>query len=182
MKIAYCRVSTLEQNTARQEIAMNEVGVDIMFIEKASGKNTDRPELKKMLTYARNGDVLYIESISRLARSVKDLLNIVELLKAKNVGLISLKEIFDTMTPQGKFMLTIFAALAELERETTLQRQAVSAAKIAGLRFGRPIQVLPDNFKAVISEWKNGKINAVEAMKKLRMKKTTFYKAIKEMG
>jgi len=184
MKIAYCRVSTLEQNTARQEIAMNEVGVDIMFIEKASGKNTDRPELKKMLTYARNGDVLYIESISRLARSVKDLLNIVELLKAKNVGLISLKENFDTMTPQGKFMLTIFAALAELERETTLQRQAegISAAKMAGLRFGRPIQVLPDNFKAVISEWKNGKVNAVEAMEKLRMKKTTFYKAIKEMG
>lgn len=181
MKIAYCRVSTLEQNTARQEIAMKELHVDNVFIEKASGKNTDRPELKKMLAFVRNGDTLYIESISRLARSVKDLLNIVEVLKSKNVALVSLKENFDTSTPQGKFMLTIFAALAELERETTLQRQAegIAAAKIAGKRFGRPTLALPNNFNDVIAEWISGQISATQAMQKLNMKKTAFYKAVK---
>jgi DNA invertase Pin-like site-specific DNA recombinase len=66
MRIAYCRVSTLEQNTARQEIAMKELGIDTMFIEKAGGKNADRPELKKMLSFVRSGDILFIESISRL--------------------------------------------------------------------------------------------------------------------
>jgi DNA invertase Pin-like site-specific DNA recombinase len=181
MRVAYCRVSTLEQNTARQEIAMKELNVDTMFIEKASGKNTDRPELKKMLSFVRSGDILFIESISRLARSVKDLLNIVEVLKSKHVALVSLKENFDTATPQGKFMLTIFAAMAELERETTLQRQAegIAAAKIAGKRFGRPSLIVPDNFGNVISEWMNGQISAVQAMQKLDMKKTAFYKTVK---
>jgi DNA invertase Pin-like site-specific DNA recombinase len=181
MRIGYCRVSTLEQNTARQEIAMKELFVDTMFIEKASGKNMDRPELKKMLAFARAGDILFIESISRLARSVKDLLNIVEILKSKHVALVSLKENFDTATPQGKFMITIFGALAELERETTLQRQAegIAAAKIAGKRFGRPSLIVPDNFSDVISEWMSGNISAVQAMQKLNMKKTAFYKAVK---
>jgi DNA invertase Pin-like site-specific DNA recombinase len=181
MKIAYIRVSTLEQNTARQEIAMAELEADKIFIEKISGKNTDRPELKKMLSLVRDGDVLYIESISRLARSVRDLLNIVEHLNSKNVGLISLKENFDTSTPQGKFMLTIFAALAELERETTLQRQAegIAAAKIAGKHLGRPEMNLPDHFHDVLSEWKKGNLSATNAIKRLHMKKTSFYKAVK---
>ena len=181
MKIAYIRVSTLEQNTARQEIAMNDLAVDRVFIEKISGKNADRPELKKMLSFVRDGDTLYIESISRLARSVRDLLNIVEHLNSKNVGLISLKENFDTSTPQGKFMLTIFAALAELERETTLQRQAegISAAKIAGKHLGRPKMNLPNEFSNIISDWGNGNISAIDAMKRLNMKKTSFYKAVK---
>jgi DNA invertase Pin-like site-specific DNA recombinase len=181
MRVAYCRVSTLEQNTARQEIAMKELYVDTMFIEKASGKNTDRPELKKMLSFVRSGDTLFIESISRLARSVKDLLNIVEVLKSKHVALVSLKENFDTATPQGKFMLTIFAAMAELERETTLQRQAegIAAARLAGKRFGRPALTVPDNFSDIVSEWMSGQISAVQAMQKLNMKKTAFYKAVK---
>jgi len=181
MRVAYCRVSTLEQNTARQEIAMKEVNVDTIFIEKASGKNTDRPELKKMLSFLRDGDILFIESISRLARSVKDLLNIIDILKSKHVALVSLKENFDTATPQGKFMITIFGALAELERETTLQRQAegIAAAKMAGKRFGRPAMTLPDNFSDVVSEWIGGQISAVQAMQKLNMKKTVFYKTVK---
>ena len=112
MRIGYCCVSTLEQNTAHQEIALKNLSVDTMFIEKASGKNMDRQKLKKMLSFVRSVDVLLIESISRLARSVKDLLNIVEPLKSKHVDLVSLKENFDTATPQGHFMLTIFAAMA----------------------------------------------------------------------
>lgn len=139
-KIGYIRVSTIEQNTDRQEIALEDIGMDKIFIEKASGKNTNRPELKKMLEYVREGDVLYIESISRLARSTRDLLSIVQQLQEKKVELISLKEHIDTTTPQGRFILTIFAALSELERENTLQRQkeGIVAARIKGKRFGRP--------------------------------------------
>lgn len=108
---------------------------------------------------------------------------IVESLQSKNVSLVSLKENFNTSTPQGKFMLTIFAALAEFERETTLQRQSegIAAARLAGKRFGRPGLLVPDNFNSVIFDWQSDKIMALEAMQKSGMKKTTFYKAVKKM-
>ena len=90
-KIGYVRVSAADQKTDRQEIALKEFSVDKCFTEKASGKNTDRAQLKKMLEYVREGDTVYIESISRLARSTKDLLNIVQQLQEKSVDLVSLK-------------------------------------------------------------------------------------------
>jgi DNA invertase Pin-like site-specific DNA recombinase len=181
-KIAYVRVSTFEQNTERQEVALKEIGMDKYYIEKVSGKNAGRPELKKMMDYLREGDTLYIESISRLARSTKDLLNIVEQLKGKKVDLISLKENIDTHTPQGKFMLTIFGALAELERENILQRQreGIQVAKANGKHFGRPQAGFPKDFENIYVQWKSGKIKAVEAFKTLKLKKTTFYKLIKQ--
>ena len=158
---------------------MKELSVNTVFIEMASSKNADRPELKKMLAFARAGDILFIESISRLTRSVRDLQNIVDLLNSKRVALVSLNENFDTATPQGKFILTVFAPMSELECESTMQRQSegIAAAKITGKRFGRPSFTVPDNFRDVISEWMNGQINAVQAMKKLDMKRTMFYKA-----
>jgi len=180
-RIAYVRVSTIDQNTERQEIALKEIGIDKYFIEKVSGKKAERPELKNMLEYVREGDTLYIESISRLARSTKDLLNIVEQLKNKKVELVSLKEKIDTHTPQGKFMLTVFGALAELEVENTLQRQkeGIQVAKANGKRFGRPQIDMPKEFIDVYAEWKVGNITAVEAFKALKLKKTTFYKLVK---
>lgn len=180
-KIAYIRVSTFEQNTERQEVALKEIGMDKYYIEKVSGKNTERSELKKMMEYVREGDTLYIESISRLARSTKDLLNIVEQLKSKRVQLVSLKENINTHTPQGKFMLTIFGALAELERENILQRQkeGIQVAKANGKRFGRPLVSIPKDFDSVYKDWKHGKITAVDAIKILKLKKTTFYKMVK---
>lgn len=117
MKIGYIRVSTEEQNTVRQEVMMKELGVDELYIDKASGKNTDRPELKKMLSYIRRGDTVIVESISRFARNTKDLLGLIEILSAQEVIFISKKEAIDTNTPTGKFMLTVFGAVAELERE-----------------------------------------------------------------
>jgi len=153
-KIGYIRVSSLEQKTDRQDAALSELGVERIFAEKISGKNADRPELKKMLDYIREGDTLYIESISRLARSTKDLLAIVSQLQEKKVELISLKEQIDTSTPQGRFVLTIFGALSELERENILQRQkeGIEVAKLKGKRFGRPKCEIPKDWAKVIDE------------------------------
>ena len=110
MNIGYIRVSTEEQNTARQEVLLRELDVDEVFIDKASGKNTDRTELKRMMEYVRKGDTVIVESISRFARNTRDLLDLVEQLTAKEVEFVSKKEAIDTTTPTGKFMLTVFAA------------------------------------------------------------------------
>ena len=106
MKIGYIRVSTEEQNTARQEVLLRELGVDEIFIDKASGKNADRPELTRMMNYVRRGDTVIVESISRFARNTRDLLDLVEQLTEKQVEFVSRKEAIDTTTPTGKFMLT----------------------------------------------------------------------------
>jgi len=181
-KIGYIRVSTLEQNLDRQKIALEQIGIDKLFMEKVSGKNTDRPELKKMLEYVREGDILYIESISRLARSTRDLLVIIELLQDKQVDLISLKESIDTTTPQGRFVLTIFGALSELERETTLQRQkeGIAAARLNGKNLGRPKVEKPKDWDRVYALWEKGDITVAQAIEMLEMSRTTFYRRVKE--
>lgn len=183
-KIGYIRVSTVEQNTDRQEIALSELGIKKIFTEKISAKNTDRQQLKKMLEYIREGDTLYIESISRLARSTKDLLSIVQILQDKKVELVSLKENIDTTTPQGRFVLTLFGALAELERENIIQRQSegIAAARLKGKKFGRPRLETPKDWENIFSLWKNGDITAVEAMKKLNLNRGTFYRRAKELN
>lgn len=139
--IGYARVSTMEQNETRQLHSFEGYTEKIkkVFIDKLSGKNTDRPQLQAMLSYVREGDVVVISDFSRLARSTRDMLQIVQELTDKKVGLISLKENVDTDTPQGRFMLTVFAALAELERETILQRQreGIAIAKQQGKYKGR---------------------------------------------
>ena len=91
MKIGYIRVSTQEQNTMRQEVLMQELGVDVVYIDRLSGKNTDRPELKKMMDYVRKGDTVIVESISRFARNTRDLLELIEKLSEKGVEFVSRK-------------------------------------------------------------------------------------------
>ena len=180
MKIGYVRVSTEEQNTARQEIMLRDLGVDELFIDKASGKNADRPELRRMMEYVRRGDTVIVESISRFARNTRDLLDLVEHLTEKQVEFVSRKEAIDTTTPTGKFMLTVFAAVAELEREYILQRQreGIAIARTQGNYRGRPAKVYP-NFECVVARWRNGEITAVQAMKQLGMSKTRFYERAK---
>ena len=184
MKVAYIRVSTEDQNTARQEEAMKDQGVEKVFIEKASGKSTDRPQLKAMMDFIREGDMLVVESYSRLARNTKDLLSIVEELEKKGVAFVSLKENIDTSTPQGKLMLTIFAGLAQFERECTLQRQkeGIAIAKVAGKYKGRKPVAIPDNWNEVIALWRTGEITAKVAQKKLEMTPATFYRKLKEFS
>ena len=181
MKIGYIRVSTQEQNTMRQEVLMRSLGVDEVYVDHMSGKNVNRPELQKMMEYVRKGDIVIVESISRFARNTRDLLELVEQLTAKGVEFVSRKEAIDTTTPTGKFMLTVFGAVAELEREYILQRQreGIAIAKAQGKYRGRkPLQV--SEFEQVTSKWKSGTITAAEAMRTLHMTKTTFYRRVKQ--
>ena len=182
MQVGYIRISTVGQNTARQEVLMQELGVEKVFIDRLSGKNTDRPELKKMMAFVRQGDTVVVESISRFARNTKDLLELVEQLTAKGVEFVSKKEAIDTTTPTGKFMLTIFGAVAELEREYILQRQAegIAIAKEKGVYKGRQ-SILRPEFESVVQLWRSGKLTATDAMKRLDMKPSTFYRRVKEM-
>jgi len=180
-KIGYVRVSSSSQTTARQDDSMAELGVDRVFIEKISVKNANRPELKKMLEYVREGDTVVVHDISRLARSTRDLLAIVDTLAQKRVCFISLKESIDTTSPQGRFILTLFGALAELERENILSRQkeGIEAAKARGKKLGRPAMELPKWWEGVYSSWKAGEISPTEAAKELKLKRPTFYLMVK---
>ena len=107
MRIEYIRVSTVEQNSIRQEIMMEDLGVDQVFIDRMSGKSADRPPLKRMMSFVREGYTVIVESISRFARNTRDLLELVEQLNAKRVEFVSKKEAIDTSTATGKFMLTV---------------------------------------------------------------------------
>ena len=180
MEIGYIRTSTAEQNEARQEVLMKELGVEQIFIDKMTGKTLDRPELQKMLSFVREGDTVVVEAISRFARNTKDLLFLVEELTKKNVSFVSKKEAIDTNTPAGKFMLTVFAAISELEVSYLQQRQAegIAIAKSKGVYKGRKPITNPD-FEKVVKIWRKGEITAVEAMKRLGMKSSTFYNKVK---
>ena len=185
--IGYARVSTEEQNTARQLHSFEGYTEKIkkVFIDKMSGKDTNRPELQAMLNYVREGDVVVVSEFSRLARSTRDMLQIVQELTDKGVGLISLKESVDTGTPQGRFMLTIFAALAELERETILQRQreGIAIAKKQGKYKGRkPIPYDEAKVRTECAKWRNGEQTAIATMKKLDIKRNRFYQIVKKLG
>lgn len=182
MQVGYIRISTIGQNTARQEVLMQELGVEKVFIDRMSGKNADRPQLKEMMAFVRQGDTVIVESISRFARNTRDLLELVEQLTKKGVEFISKKEAIDTTTPTGKFMLTIFGAVAELEREYILQRQAegIAIAKEKGVYKGRQRIVRPE-FENVVKFWRDGKLTAADAIRRLDMTPSTFYRRVKEM-
>lgn len=183
MKVGYVRVSTAEQNTARQEVIMEQLGVEKVFVDKMSGKNTDRPQLQEMLSFVREGDTLIVESISRLARSTKDLLSIMEELDRKKVKFVSQKENIDTSTPNGVFMMTVFAAMAQLERETMLarQREGVEIAKAEGKYKGRkPVVIDEEKFRTLYNDWQNGRSTPKIMMNELGLKPTTFWRKVKK--
>ena len=183
MKVFYVRCSTEEQNEERQVLNAKEINADKVFIDKASGKNTDRKAFKEMMNYVREGDTIICSDISRIARNTKDLLSIIEELTNKQVEFISLKESIDTSTPQGKFMLTVFAAMAELERESILQRQkeGIAIAKANGKYKGRQrIKFDEEKFKKLCSEWREGKRTAVSIQREMDITSQTFYRRVKE--
>jgi len=181
MKVGYVRVSTAEQNEERQLVQMQEMKIDKIYEEKISGRNIDREQLKRMLDFVREGDEVYVTDFSRLSRSTKDLLDIIETLKDKNVRLISLKEDFDTDTPTGKLMITLLGAINEFERANILERQreGITIAKAHGKYKGRPKKQLA-NFNEVYEEWKKGTITVTTACKLLNVSRPTFYSRIKD--
>lgn len=180
MNIAYIRVSTIEQNESRQLEGLKKYNIDKIFKEKISAKNMSRPKLQEMLDFAREGDSIYIWDFSRLARSTKDLLEIVEKIKGKGINLISVKENLDTNTATGKLMLTMIGAINEFERANLLERQkeGIIIAKQKGKYKGRKEIGYPENWNEIYEKWENRKITANEAMKKLNLKRNTFYKLV----
>ena len=160
MNIAYVRVSTIEQNPGRQYEDLKKFNIDKWYEEKASAKNTDRPVLNEMLSFARDGDTIYIESFSRLARNTADLLKIIDDLKKKNVKIISQKENLDSDTPTGKMMITMIGAIATFERELILERQreGIALAQRAGKYKGRTSMNAPENFEELYQLYMNRRI------------------------
>lgn len=182
MNVAYVRVSTVEQNEERQLEGLKKYNIDNWFTEKVSGKDTNRPKLSEMLNFVRKGDTVYVWDFSRLSRSVKDLLEIVEKLQEKQVHLVSIKENLDTSTPTGKLMLTMIGAINEFERTNLLERQkeGIAIAKSKGKYKGRKKIDYPSNWDDVYIRWKHREITGTAAMNEMGLKRNTFYKLVKE--
>ena len=180
MEVGYARTSTVFQQEARQIVALEARGIarEHIFLDKLSGKNTDRPALQKLLNTVQSGDTVVVESVSRFARNTRDLLDLVEQLTAKGVEFISQKEHIDTTTPTGKFMLTVFAAVAELERDFIRQRAAegIAAAKLRGVRFGRPGGTLSEEFCELVDRWQSKEITPAQAIALSGVSKSSFYR------
>ena len=181
MNIAYVRVSTVEQNEARQVEALEKYLIDKWYIEKISAKDVNRHKLQQMLEFAREGDTIFVHDFTRLARSTKDLLDIVEQLKSKGIHLVSNKENIDTSTPTGKLMLTFLAGIAEFERENLLERQreGIAIAKRNGVYKGRK-PVCTDKFDELYADYLSRKISKTELAKELGVSRPTLYRMIRE--
>ena len=184
MKVGYVRVSTVEQNEERQIEGLSKYGIEKWYKEKVSGKNMDRPELQKMLSEAQIGDIVYVHDFSRLARSTKDLLDIVDKLNEHGVHVVSSKEGMDTSTPQGRFTLTVLAAAYEMERTAMLERQAegIAIAKREGKykNCGRKKKDLVDGYEDLIQQYVDGDITKVQLAVMLNVSRPTLNRILKE--
>lgn len=145
-RVAYVRVSTAKQNEARQREALASRDIEKWFVEKVSAKDTTRPEYRRMLDWVREGDTIYIHDLSRIARSTKDLLELLDTLEDKGVALVSDKESIDTSSATGKLIITVIAAINEFERANLLERQreGIAIAKREGKYHGRKPVDIPD--------------------------------------
>lgn len=181
MKIGYVRVSTEEQNEARQVEALNRLGVQKFFIEKRSGKNLDRPKLQEMLEFIREGDTVYVHDLSRISRSLTDLLNLVELLQKKKVHFVSNKEQVDTTTPTGRLFLSIVGAINEFERANLLERQreGIAIAKRDGKFKGRK-QCQLDNVAELYNMWIRREKSKAEIARDYQISRPTLDRLFKE--
>lgn len=181
-RIAYIRVSAVDQNLESQKELLQKCTINKWFEEKISGKNTDRPQLQAMLEYVREGDTVYVKDLSRLARNTKDLLDIVEYLTNKGVALKSIKESIDTSSNFGKLMITFLAAIYEFERANLLERQkdGIAVAKLKGKYKGRKKVDKPANFSEVYQKWLNREIKSITAIRELNISEYAFYKFVKE--
>ena len=181
--VAYVRVSTQEQNEARQIEALKGYGIDRWYTEKVSAKDTNRPQLQAMLEYVREGDTIYIHDFSRLARNTFDLLKITQDLKKRGINLKSNKEGMDTNTPTGELMLKMIAAINDFERQNLLdrQREGIAIAKSQGRYAGRrPVEVDNKQFIESYNKWKVRELSKSEMAKHLKISRPTLDKLITE--
>ncbi|MGO5027513.1 recombinase family protein [Candidatus Agathobaculum pullicola] len=180
-KLAYVRVSTVEQNEGRQVEALSQYGIDRWYTEKVSGKNLDRPQLREMLAYAREGDTIYIHDWSRISRSTKDLLALVDELSERGIHLVSHHEGFDTSTPSGRLMLTVLGAINEFERMNLLERQreGIAIAKRAGKYKGRKRLEVAD-IAAVYRDWVTRHKSKAQLARENGISRPTLDKLLKE--
>lgn len=182
MLVGYARVSTVEQNLDRQLVAFEENNVEKVFQDKASGKNTDRPQLQAMLDFVREGDTVIVTELARLGRDTKDLLTIIDQLQAKGVEFRSLKDNIDTNTPTGRLMLTMLSAIGQFERECILERQreGIAIAKEQGKYKGRQAKELPQ-FEELYGKYLAREIpSKTELAKLLGISRVTLDRRIKE--
>ena len=181
-KIAYLRVNTTHQSTIRQEYAMPN-DIDKIFEDKASGKDTDRPQFQQMLEYVREGDVVYFESFSRISRSLPDLLNTLDYFSKKGVAFVSLKEQIDTSGATGELIVSVLGAINAYEREINKEPREFgfrNACKEG--RVGRPKAQANDSFYNAVKDWRKGSITATEAIARAEMPRATFYRLVKAEG
>ena len=189
----YIRVSSIDQNEARQMIAMKEADVSDknIFIDKQSGKDFDRPAYKKLVRKLKAGDLLYVFSIDRLGRSYEEVQNQWRIL-TREIGIdICVLDMPLLDTRNGKDLMGTFIAdlvlqilsfVAESERDNIKKRQAqgIAAAKSKGVRFGRPVKEIPDNFSEIVNAWEQKEISLEEVLRKCGMSETTFYRRRRE--
>jgi len=183
MKYGYGRVSTQEQALGRQDDLFTRMGIDTRyrFMEKETGTKTNRPQLDRLKDEVREGDTIYIESLSRLGRSTKDLLALIELFHGKGVTVISDKEKIDTSKPTGKMLTTIMCALAEFERDLIVERtkEGLEAARARGRKGGRKPKSEKD-IKIALSLYDSKDYSIAEICKRCNLSQGTLYKAINE--
>lgn len=173
----YARVSTEAQNLDRQLDALEHYGVDMIYNEKMSGTKKNRPELAKLLDRITEGDTVVVESLSRLGRSTKDLIELTEIFQSKGVNLVSLKESIDTNSPTGKLLFTLMSAIAQFERDVIADRtrEGLKAARARGRTGGRP-RADPEQVKKAVKLYKTEQYSIKEIEELTGIKKSTLYR------
>lgn len=178
-ELGYARVSTADQDPALQLDALERAGCGRVWVEKASGVRSDRPELEGLLTYARAGDTVVVWRLDRLGRSLRHLLELVDELDRRGIGLRSLTEQLDTTTPGGRLVFQVFGALAEFERAILLERTraGLAAARARGRVGGRPAKVTPAKLRTA-RRILDGGGTAGEAAAAIGVSRATLYRAM----
>jgi len=178
MLVGYARVSTQDQDPALQLDALQAAGCEKLFTEKASGAQRERPQLQAALEYMRDGDTLVIWKLDRLARSLKQLIETVEALAARGIGLRSLTEAIDTTTSGGKLIFHIFGALAEFERGVIRERTraGLDAARARGRKGGRPPALSPGDLAAAKALLRDPTIRVEDVARRLGVVPSTLYR------